>query len=240
MKSWLPPISTAVTSEYLSAHHSLKPTVRGSSAYVKRHYASRGMLPGQARSELLRNDELPGRPGPAVRSAILAALAVNAELLPSRIEREPEVEAAQMQWSQTSVGGWEAHAGLHCRGLLSFAQPGGRCAMLSLPLQHALHLLHCCSSAGDLEALDSILDQLVVKDYNMREALLKGPLISFETVVPNPTTSRTHFQLDPEYKDETFITGVQGVEEEAEQAELEGEGCGRTANVSQGALPSML
>ena len=55
---------------------------------------------------MLRNDELPGRPGPQVRHAILAALAVNAELLPARVEREPAIEAAQMQWSTTSVGAW--------------------------------------------------------------------------------------------------------------------------------------
>ncbi len=34
------------------------------------------------------------------------------------------------------------------------------------------------SSVGDLEALDAILDQLVVLDVRMRQALLKGPMVS--------------------------------------------------------------
>jgi hypothetical protein len=78
------------------------------------------------------------------------------------------------------------------------------------------------SFAGDLETLDSILDHLVVKDANMREALLKGPLISFETVVPE-ARPKPWYQPDLDYKDETFITGVKGVEEVALEEEEEEE-----------------
>ncbi|GIL82038.1 hypothetical protein Vretimale_1583 [Volvox reticuliferus] len=73
------------------------------------------------------------------------------------------------------------------------------------------------SSVSDLEALDSILDQLVVVDARMRKALLKGPLISFETVVPehfmNPFAAPARQQQDEE-KDRTFLTAVKGVAEE--------------------------
>eukprot|EP00798_Chlamydomonas_sp_ICE-L_P028211 gene28211-31313_t len=62
-----------------------------------------------------------------------------------------------------------------------------------------------CSSVGDLEALDSILDQLVVLDLNMREALMNGPLISFETVVPEP---RAAGMYQEDMKDHTFLTSV--------------------------------
>ena len=65
-------------------------------------------------------------------------------------------------------------------------------------------------SIGDLEALDSILDTLVVADPKMREALLRGPLISFETVVPEPV-GRTRMPLD-DGRDNTFMTAVQGLD----------------------------
>ncbi|GAX81718.1 hypothetical protein CEUSTIGMA_g9146.t1 [Chlamydomonas eustigma] len=45
------------------------------------------------------------------------------------------------------------------------------------------------ASVGDLEAMYSILDHLVVDDSRMREALLRGPLIFIETVVPLTLTS---------------------------------------------------
>ncbi|GIL43969.1 hypothetical protein Vafri_1545 [Volvox africanus] len=83
------------------------------------------------------------------------------------------------------------------------------------------------SSVSDLEALDSILDQLVVVDARMRKALLKGPLISFETVVPehimNPFAAPAQQQQDEE-KERTFLTAVKGVVEEEGIAEEENSG----------------
>ncbi|GAX76295.1 hypothetical protein CEUSTIGMA_g3740.t1 [Chlamydomonas eustigma] len=70
------------------------------------------------------------------------------------------------------------------------------------------------ASVGDLEALDSILDHLVVADSRMREALLKGPLISFETVVPDPDVLRARLLEEEDERNATFITAVQGVEGE--------------------------
>lgn len=76
------------------------------------------------------------------------------------------------------------------------------------------------SSVGDLEALDSILDQLVVLDTRMRSALLRGPLISFETVVPETRSGpMTGFPGEEDLRDNTFITGVKGITEEAEEEE---------------------
>ncbi|KAG2444623.1 hypothetical protein HXX76_001367 [Chlamydomonas incerta] len=78
------------------------------------------------------------------------------------------------------------------------------------------------SSVSDLEALDSILDQLVVVDARMRKALLKGPLISFETVVPDPAggragSARAARQAADEERDRTFLTAVRGITEDAGQ-----------------------
>lgn len=42
------------------------------------------------------------------------------------------------------------------------------------------------SSVSGLEAMDSILDNLVVLNGKMRTALINGPLVSFETMVPHP------------------------------------------------------
>eukprot|EP00201_Polytomella_parva_P016578 CAMPEP_0175063166 /NCGR_PEP_ID=MMETSP0052_2-20121109/14594_1 /TAXON_ID=51329 ORGANISM="Polytomella parva, Strain SAG 63-3" /NCGR_SAMPLE_ID=MMETSP0052_2 /ASSEMBLY_ACC=CAM_ASM_000194 /LENGTH=203 /DNA_ID=CAMNT_0016329311 /DNA_START=52 /DNA_END=660 /DNA_ORIENTATION=- len=58
------------------------------------------------------------------------------------------------------------------------------------------------SSVADLEALDAILDQLAVQDTQMRAALLKGPLISFETIVPPEASAAAAAD------DYTFLTGV--------------------------------
>ena len=63
------------------------------------------------------------------------------------------------------------------------------------------------ASVGDLEALDSILDQLVVTDERMREALLAGPPISFETVIHEQRLSRPPIPVDSD-PDQTFITSV--------------------------------
>lgn len=71
------------------------------------------------------------------------------------------------------------------------------------------------SSVSDLEALDSILDQLVVIDTRMRKALLKGPLIAFETVVPEQHALRAPIaqpRADDE-RDRTFLTSVKGMVE---------------------------
>ncbi|GFR39920.1 hypothetical protein Agub_g428 [Astrephomene gubernaculifera] len=94
------------------------------------------------------------------------------------------------------------------------------------------------SSVSDLEALDSILDQLVVVDARMRKALLKGPLISFETVVPEHILNGGMMQPmqhqrgggggaagaapaagAEEDKDRIFITAVKGIAEEGEEEE---------------------
>mmetsp|Transcript_38101 Transcript_38101/g.84887 ORF Transcript_38101/g.84887 Transcript_38101/m.84887 type:complete len:518 (+) Transcript_38101:344-1897(+) len=86
------------------------------------------------------------------------------------------------------------------------------------------------SSVGDLEALDSILDHLVVLDSKMRSALLRGPLISFETVVPEPSAAGGSGAggagADEDAKDYTFLTSVRGITgaapEEGEEEEQEG------------------
>ncbi|GLC39456.1 hypothetical protein PLESTF_000832900 [Pleodorina starrii] len=87
------------------------------------------------------------------------------------------------------------------------------------------------SSVSDLEALDSILDQLVVVDARMRKALLKGPLISFETVVPEhvmagagraPAAQQQQQPRPEDDKDRTFLTSVKGVAEEGEEGGGEG------------------
>eukprot|EP00200_Dunaliella_tertiolecta_P003522 CAMPEP_0202344404 /NCGR_PEP_ID=MMETSP1126-20121109/4105_1 /ASSEMBLY_ACC=CAM_ASM_000457 /TAXON_ID=3047 /ORGANISM="Dunaliella tertiolecta, Strain CCMP1320" /LENGTH=385 /DNA_ID=CAMNT_0048935599 /DNA_START=689 /DNA_END=1846 /DNA_ORIENTATION=- len=74
------------------------------------------------------------------------------------------------------------------------------------------------SSMGDLEALDTILDTLVVADPKMRQALLQGPLVSFETVVPEPKSrAGPAMGLDEgaALQDRTFnLTSVPGVVEE--------------------------
>ncbi|PNW88348.1 hypothetical protein CHLRE_01g025600v5 [Chlamydomonas reinhardtii] len=82
------------------------------------------------------------------------------------------------------------------------------------------------SSVSDLEALDSILDQLVVVDARMRKALLKGPLISFETVVPDQAgghggrgASARGRQAAEDERDRTFLTAVKGITEDAGQEE---------------------
>ncbi|EFJ40157.1 hypothetical protein VOLCADRAFT_108313 [Volvox carteri f. nagariensis] len=99
------------------------------------------------------------------------------------------------------------------------------------------------SSVSDLEALDSILDQLVVVDARMRKALLKGPLISFETVVPEhvmyPAGAATRQQQQQEEeRDRTFITAVKGVADEdvaaAAAGQEEGAGGGGAAAEQSG------
>ncbi|KAG2449100.1 hypothetical protein HYH02_005848 [Chlamydomonas schloesseri] len=81
------------------------------------------------------------------------------------------------------------------------------------------------SSVSDLEALDSILDQLVVVDARMRKALLKGPLISFETVVPEPAggpgarAGSARARQAEDERDRTFLTAVKGITEDAAQGE---------------------
>ncbi len=91
------------------------------------------------------------------------------------------------------------------------AQGGGQPAASALPPWGV-------SSVSDLEALDSILDHLVVVDARMRKALLRGPLISFETVVPDhalPGASGRLPQPRPEDDpDRTFLTAVKGVVED--------------------------
>jgi hypothetical protein len=119
-------------------------------------------------------------PPPAVRTAILKALASNAELQPEPY-RDAADEARQSQWRTTSV--------------------------------------------GDLETIDSMLDQLVVADSRMREALLKGPLISFETVIPEASLTLSSMAQDGEEPDTTFITAVpgQGLEGEGEEEDQRGD-----------------
>ncbi len=82
------------------------------------------------------------------------------------------------------------------------------------------------SSVGDLEALDAILDQLVVLDVRMRQALLRGPLVSFETVVSESAARQGLVtdipgEGDAAARDRTFLTSVRGVVEEAPEEEEE-------------------
>lgn len=54
----------------------------------------------------------------------------------------------------------------------------------------------------------------VVADPRMRKALLQGPLVSFETVVPQPKPHRPAV-VDEDAQDKTFnLTSVPGVVEE--------------------------
>ena len=54
----------------------------------------------------------------------------------------------------------------------------------------------------------------VVADPKMRKALLQGPLVSFETVVPQPKPLRP-VVVDEDTQDKTFnLTSVPGVVEE--------------------------
>lgn len=159
---------SAAMSDYQSNHHSLIPKKRGPSAYAKKHYLSHqplipaieGMADGGAPSH--------------VRTAVIKALAMNAELRPGPAAND-QIEAMQSQWRNTSI--------------------------------------------GDLEALDSILDQLVIADDKMREALLRGPSISFETVIHEPMQGAVYKVEDA---DQTFITsvGMEGrLEEDATEEE---------------------
>ena len=169
--------------DFMSRHHTLIPRSRGPSAFIKRHHASHGMLDASGRtkrsSSPVTMEDLDGTtaermgPPPAVRAAILKALATNADSQPEPY-RDAKDEALQTQWKTTSV--------------------------------------------GDLERIDSMLDQLVVADSRMREALLKGPLISFETVIPVSAPSRNHMAKDSE-PDTTFMTAVQGLDGEGEGEE---------------------
>jgi hypothetical protein len=78
------------------------------------------------------------------------------------------------------------------------------------------------SSIGDLETLDAMLDQLVVLDSRMRQALLRAPPVSFETVVSEAHAARLASELTGmdvaagEQQDaHTFhLTAVRGVVDE--------------------------
>ena len=174
LPSHLPPIGMEAMltgSDY--QHQMLIPRSRGPSAYITRHHASHGILSGSGPTMGDTDAAESMGPPPAVRTAILRALAMNAEMMVPPCKDAAEA-ATQAQWKNTSV--------------------------------------------GDLEALDTILDQLVVTDARMREALLRGPLVSFETVVPEPASaSRPRFPDDS--RDTTFITAVPGGIDEGGEGE---------------------
>lgn len=93
------------------------------------------------------------------------------------------------------------------------------------------------ASVGDLEALDSILDQLVVTDDRMREALLAGPPISFETIIHDPRLTVAALAADND-PDKTFITSV-GMEEAIEMEEAKEEPSALASELSPPQVPSI-
>jgi hypothetical protein len=185
-------VPSLLTADYQTSHHSLIPKKRGPSAYAKRHTMTHqslvpvfdGLMSGEV-----------GAPPAYVQSAMVRALAMNAELRPGKAA-DDRVEAMQNQWMNASV--------------------------------------------GDLEALDSILDQLVVTDEKMREALLAGPPISFETVIHVPRLAAPSLAAgnDP---DKTFITSI-GMEEamiEEEEAKEEPSALASESRLGQSPIPPM-
>ncbi len=108
-----------LAAHHQATHHSLVPQRRGPSAYAKRHHVTHGLpmplamggafVPRTTSRESGGGGEGEGMeflstgPPPAVRNAILRALAMNAELKPGK-STDSGVEALQSQWRNTSIG----------------------------------------------------------------------------------------------------------------------------------------
>ncbi len=104
------------------------------------------------------------------------------------------------------------------------------------------------SSIGDLETLDAMLDQLVVLDSRMRQALLRAPPVSFETVVSEAHAARLASELTGmdvaagEQQDaHTFhLTAVRGVVDEQGGQKWDGQGAPEDLDAHGSGHPHML